>query len=183
MWMTARASRQGLVELVVGAAGLTMGLLLLRQAGLSYLGEPRSTPRLAAGGMALLVLCGVMAFRIARRREYPWLLALTAVALPFYDPTQAPYDGPFRVVVTVRDLVLILATLGFVAQAMRRADELERRVHFEALAWSNAGILVLLLIQSMAADVLPPLRATWLASAMIGSWVLAWLMASRRYQA
>lgn len=181
MWPTEHASRQGLVECAVGAIMLPAGVLLLEQAGIRYLDKASSLPRFF-GGLAMLVLFGVAAFRIARRREYPWLLALAAVALPLFDPTQAPYHGGLRVLAGARDVVLIGATVVFVAQSIQRADELERRIHLEALAWSYTAVVVLLLVQAMAADVLPPLRATWVASGLLAGWVGAWLVTSVRYQ-
>jgi hypothetical protein len=181
MWPTQRASRQGLVEFAVGATLLPAGVLLLQHAGVRYLDKASSRPPFFLG-LTLLFIFGVAAFRIARRREYPWLLALAAIALPFFDPTQAPYDGGFRVVVGARDVLLIGATVVFVSQSIQRADELERRIHLEALAWSYTAVVIGLLIQAMAADVLPPLRATWIASGLLAGWVVAWLVASARYQ-
>jgi hypothetical protein len=181
MWPTERASRQGLVECAIGAILLPAGVLLLEQAGRRYLDRASSLPRFF-GGLTLLVLAGIAAFRIARRREYPWLLGLAAVALPLFDPTQAPYHAGFRVLVGARDAVLVGATVVFVAQSIQGADELERRIHLEALAWSYTAVVVVLLLQAMAADVLPPLRATWVASGLLAGWVAAWLATSVRYQ-
>ena len=82
----------------------------------------------------------------------------------------------------VRDLLLIGATVIFIAQSIHRADELERKIHLEALAASYTTVVVLLLIQAMAADVLPPLRATWVASGLLIGWVVAWLVTSWRYR-
>jgi hypothetical protein len=181
MWPPERASRQGLVECAVAASLFPVGVLLLKQAGLLYLDRPKSMPLFWAG-LALLVLCGTAVFRIARRREYPWLLALAAVALPLFDPTQAPYTAMQRTAMAARDLTLISVVVWFVVQSVRRADELERRIHFEALAWSYTVVLIVLLMQAMAADALPPLRATWVASGLLGGWVVAWLVTSFRYQ-
>ena len=164
----------------ITSRSLPAGVLLLRQAGLRYLDHPASP--LFWAGVPLLVLFGAVAFRIARRREYPWLLALAAAGLPLFDPTQAPYTGGFRVIVGVRDLLLIGATVIFIAQSIHRADELERKIHLEALAASYTTVVVLLLIQAMAADVLPPLRATWVASGLLIGWVVAWLVTSWRYR-
>lgn len=179
MWSTERASVVGLIEFAAGAILLPTGVLLLRQAGLRYLDHPAST--LFWAGVILLVLFGAAAFRIARRREYPWLLALVAVGLPLFDPTQAPYTAGFRVIVAIRDVLLIGATVIFIAQSIKRADELERKIHLEALAASYTTVVILLLIQAMAADVLPPLRATWVASGLLVGWVVAWLVTSWRY--
>ncbi len=181
MWPTARASRQGLVEFVVAAILFPAAVWLLREAGLRYLDKASSLP-LFWTGVTLLVPFGVAVFRIARRREYPWLLALAAVALPLFDPTQAPYGAWQRVLMAARDLALIGATVWFVVRSMRLADELELRIHHEAVAWSYTAVLVLLLVQAMAADVLPPLRATWVASGLLAGWVAAWLVTSVRYQ-
>ncbi len=79
-------------------------------------------------------------------------------------------------------MILIGAAVVFIAQSIARADELERRIHLEALAWSYTVVLVVLLVQAMASDVLPPLRATWVASGLLGGWVAAWLATSVRYQ-
>lgn len=181
MWPTERASRQGLAEFAVAAVMFPAGVLLWQQAGVRYLDKAASFPRFF-GGMALLAVSGVAVFRIARRREYPWLLAIAAVALPFFDPTQGPYRGGTRLLFGAWDMVLIAATILFVAHSIQRGDELERRVHLEALAWSYTAVVVLLLVQAMAADMLPPLRATWVASALLISWVAAWLVTSERYQ-
>ncbi|MBZ5555726.1 MAG: hypothetical protein LAO77_00480 [Acidobacteriia bacterium] len=180
MWPTERASRQGLLECAVAAILFPPGVLLLRRAGLLYLDKPSSMP-LFWSGLALLVLCGVAVFRIASRREYPWLLALAAVALPLFDPTHLPYTAT-RMAMAARDLILIGASVWFVVQSVRRADELERRIHFEALAWSYTAVLIALMIHAMAADALPPLRATWVASGLLAGWVVAWLVTSVRYQ-
>ena len=181
MWPTERASRQGLIDFLVAAMLFPPAVLLLREAGLQYLDKPRGMPLFWAGA-ALLVPVGILVFRIARRREYPWLLALAAVALPLFDPTQAPYNGRQRIAMAGRDLLLIGAAIWFVVQSFRRSDELERRIHHEALAWSYTIVLAALLVQSMAADVLPPLRATWVASGLLAGWVAAWLATSLRYQ-
>lgn len=181
MWPLARASRQGLLEFAFGGVFITVGVLLLKQAGILYLDTSTSLPRFFVA-LALLTLSGIAVFRIARRREYPWLLALAAIAIPLFDPTKAPYSGHFRLIVAARDLVLIAAAVLFVAQSTRRADELERRIHLEALAWSYTAVILALLIQTMAADVLPPIRATWVASGLLAGWVISWLVISIRYQ-
>ena len=181
MWPTAQASRQGLVEFGASATFLPAGILLLRRAGTTYLDQTSSLPWFAAA-LALLLLAGVAVFRMARRLEYPWLLGLAAVALPFFDPTQAPYHGSFRLLVGIRDVLLVGATVVFVWHAMQRSDEMERRIHLEALAWSYTAVVVALVVYAMAADVLPALRATWVASGLLAGWVIAWVITSVRYQ-
>jgi hypothetical protein len=43
-------------------------------------------------------------------------------------------------------------------------------------------VLLVLIAHALAEDVLPPLRGVWIASAMLGTWVVAWLLTSLRYQ-
>jgi hypothetical protein len=65
---------------------------------------------------------------------------------------------------------------------VRTADELERRTHLEALSWSYTIVVVALICLALVDDVLPPLRGTWVASGMLATWFVAWLVASSRYQ-
>jgi hypothetical protein len=181
MWPTERASRQGLIECIVAAAAFPAAFFLWQSAGLRYLDIRASLP-LFLGGVICLAFFGGAVFRIARRHEYPWLIAVAAVALPFFDPTQAPYHRGMRIVIAMRDFALIVIAVAFVAQSLQRADELERRIHLQALAWSYTTVVVLLLIQAMVADSLPPLRATWIVSALLAGWVAAWIVTSIRYQ-
>jgi len=182
MWLPERASRRGLLECIVGAVAFPAAILLWRAAGRQYLDKAASMP-LFWTGAALLAVFGVVVFDVARRREYPWLLAILAVALPFFDPSQMPDHGSrTRIVFGIRDLMLVAATVVFVAQSVRSGDELERRIHLSALGWSYTIAVVLLLIQAVAADVLPPLRATWVVSLLLVGWVAAWFATSLRYQ-
>lgn len=180
-WPSERVTRAGLAELAVAAVTLPAGVLTLRRAGLASRTPDAFWP-LLAGGMAALVVCGVAVYRFVRRREYPWVLAFAAVALPLFEPAQAPYHLADRVVMGTRDLVLVGAAVFFLFRTIRGADELERRVHLEALAGSYTAVVVALVALALVEDQLPPLRGTWVASAMLGSWVVAWLASSLRYQ-
>ncbi len=180
VWPSERVSRVGLVEFAVAATSLVAGDVVLRRMGRQYM-APGAMMTLVAG-LAALVVCGVAVFRIVRRREYPWVLALAAVALPLYEPSQAPYGVGDRIAMGIRDLALVGLAVLFLTRILRRADELERRIHLEALSWSYSAVIVLLLAHAMVEDALPPIRGTWVASAMLGSWVIAWLGASARYQ-
>jgi len=182
MWLPERASRRGLIECIVGAAAFPAAVLLWQSAGRIYLDKSASMPLFWAG-TALLVVFGGAVYDIARRREFPWLLVIFAVALPFFDPSQMPNHGlRTRIVFGLRDLMLMGAAVIFIAQSIRRGDELERRIHLSALGWSYTVAVVLLLVQALAADVLPPLRATWVVSLLLIGWVAAWLTTSLRYQ-
>ena len=181
-WPSERMSRTGMAEFMVAAAALLLGVRTLQRAGLAYLAPPSAHWPLFAGGFAGLIVCGFCLFRIVRRREYPWILAFAAIALPLFEPSQAPYLAGDRVVFAIRDLTLVGAVVVFLIGAVRGADELERRVHLEALSWSYAAVVVALVSEALVEDVLPPIRGPWVASAMLATWFVAWVVASVRYQ-
>ncbi|MCM2257687.1 MAG: hypothetical protein NDJ94_18795 [Vicinamibacteria bacterium] len=179
-WPSERASRVGLAEFLVAAATLLLGVALTRQHHPDYTSP--AALRVVLGGLAALAVCGLAAYRIVRRREYPWLLGLVAIGLLFYEPLPSPYLIVDRVVMSVRDLLLTGASVYFIARTMRSADELERRIQLESLSWSYSIVLVALIGHALLADLLPPLRGPQVASALIASWLVAWLVASIRYQ-
>lgn len=178
-----RISRIGVMEFVCAAATLVAGTLLLRRAGL-FNNYPERTYYfyLLLAGFIALFTSGWLVFRIVRRGEYPWVFGLAAIALPLFQPSVAPYTLGFRAVVAIRDLALIATAVLFVARSIRGADELERRVHVQAVSWSYIAIVLALVSYAMFEDVLPPLHATWVASALLASWVVAWTYESARYQ-
>ena len=181
-WPSERASRKGLAEFLFAAVMLTAGVVVMRQTLLDY-----TSPDAMRGvltGFVALVASGFAAFHIVRRREYPWILGLAAVGLLFYEPIPGAFGGSvfWRLTTAVRDLALIGAVTYFLARTMRSTDELERRIQIEALSCSYSLVLVALIVHALAEDVLPPLRGPWVASALLGSWVVAWVAASIRYQ-
>jgi hypothetical protein len=180
-WPSDRISSKGCVEFTLAAIAAPAGVLLLRRAGVQYLQPFSAWGPPFVGGLIALVAAGTAAFRIVRQREYPWLVALAAIALLMFDPTLAPYDPGFRLAVAVRDLLLVAAVAAFLVRALREADELERRIHFQALAFSWAAAVIVLVLSAEAADVVR-LRGTWIASAMLATWFACWLVASIRYQ-
>jgi hypothetical protein len=177
-----RISRMGVAEFVGAAATLVIGVVVLQRAGLVYLDRPYSYVLFLLLGIAALFICGALVFRIVRRGEYPWIFGLAAIALPLFQPSAAPYGAADRVVFAVRDFALLTTVVLFVAHSIHRADELERRVHVQAVTWSYSAVVVGLVSYAMAEDVLPALHATWVASAMLASWVVAWVYESARYQ-
>jgi hypothetical protein len=181
-WPSERISRTGLADFAVAAVGIVVGVLALRRAGLIYLAPPSAWAPVFFLGLAALGACGWTLFRIVRRREYPWILAFAAIALPLFEPSRAPYGVVDRVVLGMRDLALVGAAAVFLIRAVLQADELERRTHVEALSWSYAIVVVTLVSQALLEDVLPPLRGTWVASGMLAMWFVAWVVASIRYQ-
>ena len=180
-WPSDRMSRRGVADFAVAAVGLLLGVYALRRAGLNYLDPPSNAPLLVFG-FAALTACGFSLFAIVRRGEYPWILAFGAIALPLFEPSRAPYGVIDRVVLGIRDLALVIGAVAFLVRAVGRSDELERRTHLEALSWSYTIIVVTLVSLALVEDVLPPLRGTWVASGMLATWFVAWIVASSRYQ-
>ncbi len=172
-WPSDLMSRRGLADFAVAATGLPVGVYLFRRAGVLYTGPPSVALPPLLLGLVALIACGVCLFEIVRRREYPWLLAFAAVALPLFEPSRAPYSVGDRVLMGIRDLALVAAIVVFLVRAIARSDELERRTHLEALSWSYAIAVVALVAEALVDDVLPPLRGTWIASGMLAIWFVA----------
>jgi hypothetical protein len=181
-WPSERVSRTGLAESLAAALSLLVGVTALRRFGLAYPSPLSSHWGPFAVGLLALSLCGFLLYRLVKRREYPWIIAAAALALPLFQPSEAPYNSVDRAVFAVRDLALVAVVVGFVLRTMRSTDELEQRIHLRALAWSYSVVLIALIAYAMAEDLLPPLRGAWVASGMLGSWVVAWFLASARYQ-
>jgi hypothetical protein len=181
-WPSERASRAGLVEFLTAALCLVVGVAALRRAGLTYLSTLSTKWGSFAVGFTGLLLCGLLLYRLVRKREYPWIIAAAAVALPLFEPAQAPYAQSDRLFLGLRDVVLVGAAFTFVLRLIRASDELDQRIHLRALAWSYGVVFLALVAYALAEDVLPPLRGVWVASAMLGSWVVAWLLTSIGYQ-
>ena len=175
-------SLKGLAEFAIATIGLLFGVWILQREGLQYLAPLSSRAPFLLLGFGSLFACGFSLFAIVRRREYPWVVAFAAIALPLFEPARAPYDAFDRTVFAIRDLALVGAAVVFLIRAIRGADELERRTHVEALSWSYTIVVVMLVSSALVEDVLPPIRGTWIASGMLATWFIAWVAASMRYQ-
>ncbi|MFN8093626.1 MAG: hypothetical protein U0599_15690 [Vicinamibacteria bacterium] len=175
-------SREGLVPAVVAAGSLWGGLALALRYGNRYLDADRGLHASLLAGFLLLVLAGFMVRRLAKRRDYPWLMFVAAVAIPLYEPQAKPDTLGWRLFSGAYGLSLVVvAVYGFV-RMVRGTDELERRVNQEALSFAFAASLVLVMAWSLLQPALPPLRGLWVASAMIGAWLLGWNAAVRKYR-
>ena len=175
-------SRRGLWPAVVAAAGLWGGLALVLRAGHLSTAPGREFAASLLAGFLLLVLAGWLVQRLARRRDYPWLMFVAAVAIPLYEPQAKPDTLFWRLTSGAYGLALVLVAVYAFARMVRRTDELERRVNHEALSFAFAASLVLVMAWSLLQDVLPPLQGLWVASAMIAAWLVGWNAAVRRYR-
>ena len=79
------------------------------------------------------------------------------------------------VIPTVLGLVAILRTI-------RRMDELEKRIHFEAVAFAFAATALLTFTYGLLENIaFPRISLTWILPLMIVLWTLGQALARRRY--
>lgn len=79
---------------------------------------------------------------------------------------------------------VIPTLLGLVAilRAIRRMDELERRIHFEAVAFAFAATALLTFTYGLLENVVfPRVSLIWILPLMIVLWTLGQALARRRY--
>lgn len=175
-------SRQGLVPAVVASVSLWGGLALAVRYGNRYLDADRDLHASLLAGFLLLVLAGWLVQRLARRRDYPWLMFVAAVAIPLYEPQAKPDTLFWRLTSGAYGLTLVLVAVYAFARMVRRTDELERWINQEALSFAFVASLLLVMAWSLLQDALPPLRGLWVASAMIAAWLVGWNAAVRKYR-
>ena len=175
-------SREGIVPAVLAVAGLCAGMALMLAFFRHYL-DPTSGQKVAlVFGLVGLVLAGWMTVRLGRRGDYPWLMAVAAVALPLFEPQHKPDTLFWRLFGAAWGLVLVAIAVFAFVRMVSRTDELERRVNQEALAFAFGSTLVLAIAYSLFRELLPELQGVWVAAAMIATWLVGWNVAWRRYR-
>lgn len=87
-----------------------------------------------------------------------------------------------RAIIAVVPVVPTLLGLVAVLRAIRRMDELERRVHFEAVAFAFAATALLTFTYGLLENVdFPRISLTWVLPLMVALWGLGQALARRRY--
>jgi len=83
----------------------------------------------------------------------------------------------------VLPLVLLVAVTVLAMRRLRRMDELERKMHTEAMAFAFLGSLLLVSTYGFlrGANLLTP-PVLWLLPAMVSCWVIGLLLAIERYR-
>ena len=83
----------------------------------------------------------------------------------------------------VLPLVLLVAVTVLAMRSLRRMDELERKMHTEAMAFAFLGSLLLVSTHGFlrGANLLTP-PVLWLLPAMVSCWVIGLLLAIERYR-
>jgi len=87
-----------------------------------------------------------------------------------------------RAMVAVVPVVPTLLGLAAIMRAVRRMDELERRIHFEAVAFAFAATALLTFTYGLLENVdFPRISLTWILPLMVALWGLGQALARRRY--
>jgi len=87
-----------------------------------------------------------------------------------------------RAIIAVVPVVPTLLGLVAILRAVRRMDELERRIHFEAVAFAFAATALLTFTYGLLENVdFPRVSLTWILPLMVALWGLGQALARRRY--
>jgi len=87
-----------------------------------------------------------------------------------------------RAIIALVPVVPTLMGLIAILRGIRRMDELERRVHFEAVAFAFAATALLTFTYGLLENVdFPRISLTWILPLMVALWGLGQVVARRRY--
>jgi len=173
-------ARSGGLWFVVSAVG-SIGGGWLAQQSVARPPTPAGWATLPAG-LALIVLAGFAAWRLARAGLYAWLLPLAALSLVLLQPGRAGDVRTWRLEWGVMGLAWTLAAVLVFARLLRRSDELERRLHLEGAFVALAFGLVASVVYALFETRLPELRGQWVAVALLLAWWASYLVTARRYR-
>lgn len=184
---TKRPTKTEFLDLLLLALGGAALRLLLSAAMRARASSPSSAATWGFAAAAVVAALAVLwqFFRIWRRRE-DWTLYFAAglLFILFYRvgrnrPELSALELPLAVLLLVPAALLIWAFV----RSIRRADELQRRILFEALALAFivqlAASIVFAFLEGL--DVRRPPSILW-ASLLVISWSVGLAIASRRYE-
>jgi hypothetical protein len=91
-----------------------------------------------------------------------------------------------RLALVILPLLPALGYMGCVVRMLRRVDELQRRIQFEAIGFAFAATVILVMCVDLLeqAKILPPIHWGWsgLTAAMAVLWGVGNVIANRRYR-
>jgi Kef-type K+ transport system membrane component KefB len=124
---------------------------------------------------------------LARWRRRILLLALglaLAVVAAAWLGRQFPLRSPARIAIALFQGAALAVLIVASARPMRRYDELQRRIHVEALAMAFVATAILGTTYGFLVNAgLPEIDwGAWLWPAMTGLWVVSLFVAGRRYR-
>lgn len=167
----------------VGTALFLIAFAIARRAGLA--GESGLAIPAACAAAFFLVLAAWPFVRMARRSD-DWALsqaALLAFFVFFSLYEKFPRGSAWRFVTVLLPLVPAGVLLWSYIRMFRRADELQRRIVYEALAFAFVATLSVTVAGAFLQTAgLPCLGWIWIAGVLVVSWTLGLVAASRRYR-
>ncbi len=177
-----RLGDPGALWFVVSAVGSVGGGWLTQEAGRRYVDPPPGGFAMLLSGLAMILLAGFAAWKLARAGVYSWLLPLAAMNLLLLQPGRAGDVRTWRLEWGVMGLAWTLVAVLVFARLLRRSDELERRLHLEGAFYGLVFGLVGSVVYALFETRLPELRGQWVAVALLLSWWAGYLATARRYR-
>ena len=172
-----------IVLMSVGVALFLLAFVVARRAFLA--GEPAlGIP--AAGAAALFIgLAAWPFFRIARRSDDRGLAqaAFLAFLFVFNLNEKFPRGSPWAFASVLLPLVPAGVLVWSYIRMFRRADEMQRRIVYEALGFAYVATLSVTLAGGFLQSAgMPKPGWIWIAGVLVVSWAAGLAMASRRYR-
>jgi hypothetical protein len=140
----------------------------------------------AAGGVLLISLAAFFFRRMIRRRDYwPVFMAGALAFAAFFRFDKAPVAAGTALekpIVLLPILPAALATWAFLSM-IREADELERRINYQALSFAFVVTFAVTLAYALLEDLgLPRVSSFWWWLTLAISWGVGLTIYSRRYR-
>lgn len=166
----------------LAAAALATATRLGRVFGLGYASAEGPNWLLLAAWAASLGVAVLATGRLLKGGAYVFLLPLAALGLALAEPGRAGDPRTWRLEWGVFGLVWTTVGVVLFRKALRGLDELERRVHLEAAGLALPCAVLAAAAYALFETRLPALSAQWVASGLLLTWWLGWLVATRRYR-
>jgi hypothetical protein len=167
----------------IGAALFLIAFRVARRAGLAGHGE-LAIPAACAAAL-FLALAAWPIVRMARRSD-DWALsqaAMLAFFLFFNLDEKFPKGSAWRFSMVLLPLLPAGVLLWSYVRMFRRADELQRRIVYEALAFAFVATLSVTLAGAFLQSAgLPTFGWIWIAGVLVVSWTVGLVAANRRYR-
>jgi hypothetical protein len=184
-----KLSREAIQEIsLVYASAIALRIAVKVWSRLETSGELAPTGHLlfAAGGVLLISLAAFFFRRMIRRRDYwPVFMAGALAFAAFFRFDKAPVAAGTALekpIVLLPILPAALATWAFLSM-IREADELERRINYQALAFAFVVTFAVTLAYALLEDLgLPRVSSFWWWLTLAISWGIGLTIYSRRYR-
>ena len=178
-----KESGRDIVLMSVGVALFLLAFVVARRAFLA--GEPALAIPAAAAAALFLGLAAWPVFRIARRSD-DWGLAqaaFLAFLFVFNLNEKFPTGSPWAFASVLLPLVPAGVLVWSYIRMFRRADEMQRRIVYEALGVAFVATLSVALAGGFLQSAgLPKLGWIWIAGVLVVSWTIGLAVANRRYR-